>query len=312
MKFGRAEHSDTLIQWILAGVFACLYFGLRTSCHTFDSIEYVDLARRLPFAAQFHPHHLLYHQILFGLAQIERFFGWSSIESIWIYILPSALFGGLCAGAVYRIGLRTGSRTISALAAIGSGVSYSLVSMSTDVEKYPVSLFFILMSLHFLIPKKDQETAPLSRMIKAGACLAAATLIHQTACLLLPILMILPWSDSANFRKRFARTGLFAGTFGVFTGGIYAGVGWYLGFRTIPNLLNWMMSYARTGSWGHGLSQPVSTWLNGNFAAMAGFADSWHLNILFLDSHRLHRLAAGLYCAVWLWVLIRFLVVREH
>lgn len=305
------QSSDTLIQWMLTCGFACLYIALRTSCHTFDSIEYVNLARNLPFAAQFHPHHLLYHQILFAVAGIERYLGWSGIGSIWIYILPSALFGGLCAGAVYRIGRRTGSKAAATIAAIGSGVSFSLVSMSTDVEKYPIALFFILTSLNFLIPGKDHETGLPERMVAAGASLAVATLMHQTTCLLLPLFMILCWSSSDVVRKRLVHLGWFAGTYGVLTGGVYFGVGWFLGFRTIPNLLNWMMRYAHSGSWGHGLSQPVRTWLEGHFAAMAGFRETWHSPAGLIDAHRFHRLAAFLYCAAWLWILLRLISVRE-
>lgn len=296
MKTNRTEQPDSLIRWILSGLFACFYFELRTSCHTFDSIEYVSLARNLPFAAQFHPHHLGYHLILFAIAKIESLFGYHGLNTLWLYILPSCLFGGVAVGAVYRLcrlltaevnpissasnsiddgsgghgGYHGGlsSKTLSLIAAIGTGVSFSMISMSTDIEKYPIAVFFIFQSLISIV--KNRHLKSPSRLIRPAIWLTIAVLMHQTAVLTAPLMALFLCKSAKAGRFRYHDALIFMFSCFILAGFSYGGVAFYLGHRTPASIWQWVTSYVQNGSWGHGLSDPVCHWITGNMSALIG------------------------------------------
>ena len=314
----QQTESKKIQLFIEAGIYALIvfffmimYLLLRTSCNTFDSIQYIQLARTKPWISQFHPHHLLYHQILFFIAQIEKIFGLRGIESIWIYVIPSALFGGLTCGVIWDICRIFTGRIASALASIGTGFTYSLVFMSTDVEKYPIAVFFMLKSIFVVLRFQNARTT--TQVMKSALFLTAATVMHQTVILAAPVMLILFFLYPKPNNKPWKTILTFSISLIICVGLAYSIVAYIQGIKSLSNFGSWVTNYAQSGSWGHGFSDPVYHWIIGNLGALIGtdifFSKIGWAQILSEKSGFIFVLV---YISAWIWVFISLINKPNH
>lgn len=265
-KHPLMSSGDRLTACALSLLFFTLYYGFHTSCHTFDSLVYVSNAQIPDWTVQFHPHHLLYHQILFLMNKIIHWLNLDTTSLLKFLTLPSALFGGLSVGIIYVILRRFCSQSYALLGAAASGSTYSMISMATDIEKYPIALFFLLNALRVML-KSDNSPSHTITSMTAGVFIALATVIHQASMMfiLLPVIVIAGSRDT--LRKRYLNIAVLlviAGTLVVSAYGIVAGLNNVSG---VSGLMNWSTSYVQSQRWGFGFSESPKNWIAGNLGA---------------------------------------------
>jgi len=293
---------DGIISWSLVFGFSLFYFLLRTRCHTYDSLVYVGNALQLPWHNQFHPHHLLYHQLVFGIKQIRSLLHFPGTDVFWPFVIPSALFGGLTTQMVWSIARQYSGRVIAVITAIGTGMSFSLVFMSTNVEKYSIAAYCLLRAFNILInrdPGNPRTPVILALWNWAAVC------IHQ-ACLLFGLVPVIYWLILGIRHKRTLRcAGIYCLILATLSAGAYFIV-MCIFFQGISyEMLEWPTRYIHDGSWGYGFTDMPYNWVLGHLSMFTGD----NLSRLIqkhqpLEPAILEIIFAGLYAVSWIVALI--------
>jgi len=293
--------TDFIIEILISIVFFAIYIIFQSSVHTFDSIEYVVFAQKFPWIEQFHPHHLFYHQILYFTGKIKSFVYQGDYPFTW-FVMPASLFGGLTVGAVWGFARLFSSRFMASLAALGTGCSYSMIFMSTEIEKYPIAIFFIVKTAHYLF--KNQSDPKQQTAILTSVLLTAAVCIHQ-ASLLFGVIPVIVFLFQSGFSRRTMKLiMLYAGILGSLICGMYIVVRVIVQKRLWDGLLSWPTLYIQSGSWGHGLTHSKLEWVFGHLGALFGLDLFLSVNAQgSLEHYQAELIFVGLYAAAWVVII---------
>lgn len=294
--------------------------------HTFDSLEYVAMAQRQGWQHQFHPHHLLYHQILYGIAQLKTLSFQTGSDPFFWYVFPAALFGGCAVGAVWGLSRLFFNRFLSLLAALGMGFSYSMIFMATDIEKYPIAVFFLIKTCHLLFRSHGTKSNDINHgqlnfkvMMGVGILHAMAVWIHQASLLfgMIPVVAYfllmgtLPGLKPGFTECRHAvkPVMMYIVVLGILVMGVYLAAGTIVQNGFSGDILTWSTQYIHEGSWGHGLSDCTGEWVLGSVGSRIGLdlysaitdGRSWRTEIPEV-------LFCGGYALAWISIIFGFLI----
>lgn len=233
----------------LAALALALYLATRSQVHTFDALSYIrDVDQRAGFF--FHPHHLLYSPSGWLFWRMWRALGYAGDAELPLEALNSVA-GAVCGAGMYGIVLRLTQRWQAALVAAGLLVfNYGFWYFSVEVEVYLLALLWLLPTLALLIALLRRPDPRYS--VALGVTVGMAALYHQSNGLLAPIVVAAAALSDADRRDRI-RALL---TVGAISGGVVAlgyglaGFG-YQGYRSLGQLVDWMLFFLRTGWWGH-------------------------------------------------------------
>lgn len=167
-----------------------LYWLTRTHLNTFDAVAY---ANQIGLAAQtgklrplFHPHHLLFNALGYGLWQAAKALGYSGGPLIVMQSLNAAL--GAVGLAVYYAVLRRlspGVTLLSLLLCLGLAGSFGYWICATDGRVNMPSV--VLLMAAFLALVRLRECPNAGRAATAGMLAGGAVLFHQSAGLFAPV-----------------------------------------------------------------------------------------------------------------------------
>ncbi len=230
--------------WLAGPVFLLIYAATLTRIHTWDAMAYAARAAGNPLVSErflstsfWHPHHLLYMALAAPWSRALTALGLHGPGGMIPLQLLSALFGaGVVAMTAVIVRRTSGSDTRAWTAALGAGISNALWRYSTAVEVMTASLFFLLLGAYLLLDRRRAL-----RSLGAGACLAAAILIHQIAVLFAAgfLLGLLPrWVRERGGRRAWWMA---AAAAAALAAGVYLVVGRLaLGITTPAGFADWM------------------------------------------------------------------------
>lgn len=219
-----------------------IFFLFRSSLYTSDSIFYASHAYKED--QWFHPHHLVYPMIL---RVLTGFLLKASLVSNLVDAIQGFLSAvtALSAVLIYHLSFRmTASRFWAFLSALLFFSSRTVMQFASEMECYPLSVFSLLMAVHFAVQPK------LSRGPALGAVLflALAFLTHQMTVLsAFAIALFLFWETWERSLKRVFFFFL-AVCLVVLLG--YVAAFAVLNLDSIEKISKWITSYTHLGTWG--------------------------------------------------------------
>ncbi|MBV9849309.1 MAG: glycosyltransferase family 39 protein [Armatimonadetes bacterium] len=257
-----ALHSDALAATALFVVCVALYWATRTHYNTFDAVSYANQIGRVYEATHdphwlFHPHHLLFNVVNYGLWRAARALGYGGGPLIVMQRLNAVL--GAAGIAIFYLSLRRlmhRSHGLPALLAAGLALSFGYWVCATDGRVNMPSLACLLLAFWLLC--RTLEEGRVGRAAAAGALAGLGVLFHESAGLFVlvglaavmladvsPLLLPIP-ARRLRTRMLLAYGGAWAATVGL----PYLLVGALaLHLRSPAEFRHWMTSYAELGWW---------------------------------------------------------------
>jgi len=232
--------------------FVWLYTQTRTVIHTFDALSYTQDVENKPLLELYHPHHLLYGVVGYGVVDMAESIGYEGRADQPIQAL-NALAGALGVVLLWGFGAAYSGKVWHTLPmALLMGLSYAYWFYASEVEVYTVAAVFIVACLWVLV--RLEQTPTWQWAVALGLAHAGAVMFHQTnALFLIPVslfIIMLPYEIPLKGRVLV----IYGATLAVAVGVPYLGVGWQSGFRDVDGYYNWLTDYAQQGTWGSNLS----------------------------------------------------------
>ena len=230
-----------------------LYWLTRTHLNTFDAVAY---ANQIGLAAQtgkwrplFHPHHLLFNALGYGLWQIVRAIGYNDGPLIVTQSLNAAL-GAIGLALYYALlkRLSPGAGLLPTLLCLGLAGSFGYWICATDGRVNMPSAVLLLAA--FLALLRLREQPGMGRAAFAGMLAGAAVLFHQSAGLFVLVgvaAMLLFASDPC---RRLHLLSAYSAAWGITVAAPYALVAVFaLHLRSLADFRHWANSYSEVGWW---------------------------------------------------------------
>ena len=309
-----------------------VYLLTQTRANTFDAVSYANqIAHLYPRTHNlrwlFHPHHLLFNALGWGLWRAARGLGYVGgslpVLQTWNGVL------GAAGVSVFYLTLRQSvqrCRTLPLLAALGLAGSFGYWICATDGRVNMPSLFFLLCAFWALT--RTIALPSLLRSIGAGVLAGAAVLMHESAGLFLGVVLTGVWLAEANpllsaaegRRAAWQRTAACAAAWGITVAVPYLIVGiWALGLHSVSSFRAWSNEYAELGWWWdfrvfHNLRLDLYALRHAAFVEPPGKAGTFHLTAhipLALKGLYFASLLGWL-AAVYAWAAALPLLWRSH
>ena len=174
---------NKILQSFIVFIFFFIVFCFTISSNfsvSHDSIAYInaiDIGINL-----FHPHHLLYHIFNFKVLQIARLID-NSFDSAKVVSMVNCFFGALSLVVIFnlfktRFKIKRNCIIITGICLIA--FSYGFWFYSDCIEVYIIPIFFMLLSLYFILDEEETKNIFLSAIFTS-----LAILFHQSHILLL-------------------------------------------------------------------------------------------------------------------------------
>ena len=255
-------HSDAVAATLLFMVSCTLYWVTRTYYNTFDAVSYANQIGRVYEATRdrhwlFHPHHLLFNILNYGLWRLARVFGYVGGPLVVMESVNATL--GALGVAVFYLTLRRliqRSHGLPILVASGLALSFGYWVCATDGRVNMPSMTCLLLAFWMLCRMLD-EGSP-RRAAAVGALAGLAVLFHESTGLFVlvglagviladinPLLLPQP-ARRLRVQMLLAYGGAWAATVGL----PYLLVGTLgLHLRSLADFRHWISSYAELGWW---------------------------------------------------------------
>lgn len=237
----RSDRLMPLLSLLLIGLICLLTFPQNLT-EGEDAVYYVDrVAGGVP---QWHPNHLLYEPLMFGLTRLAQGL-WPGAEALAVMQLASlsALLWTLA--LVWKIARVAGGGLWGATASVWLLVGcFAVWLYGMYPDTYILPLPFVLASF-LALWQAGWEAGGARAAALAGFLAAVATLLHQSHVFLaVPALIVLLAA------RRWRLAALWLLVFGLVVGALYLWAGWgILGHRSLPDLVAWGKGYAADGLW---------------------------------------------------------------
>ncbi|MCA0351957.1 MAG: DUF2723 domain-containing protein [Chloroflexi bacterium] len=283
-----------------------LYSLTLTQIHTFDAYSYATAVQAKPWRESFHPHHLLYGplgEIVYWLSQGLGYRGMAFGPLQMLNVLAGASGVIIWWRLLQRL---TNQPWLATSGSVLVGGAYAWWYYAVEVEVYTLAGLFLIIATGLLI-RLAEAPKTLSNWRWLGLAHSAAILFHQTNVLwLVPVLAVwlsAAWGTTAWQQRwqaflQYAMVGLLV------VGGSYAIVMFGLsGFRTWPQVQQWLFEYANTGLWGttnantfanllNGWQHTIHGWLGGAVLLASLGLIAWRWRLMWRQSRMLVVLAA--------------------
>ncbi len=252
--------------------FLCLvlvYVAFLTRTYYWDGILFslnieAVAQRKLPWAALFHPNHLLYSALGYVLYLACMACG-VGLRAITVLQVLNVILGALAALVIFAVASRIiGSKIIAWFCCVLFAIGATWWKFSTDADVYILDVLLLLLAVLFAT-----DSPP--RVIPAAACHVLAMLFHELAVfayfpLLTAILLYAQWTRAK--RLKFC-TGYVALT------GVCVLSGYLLAYastdhRVYPTLLSWASSYASDSTFTTSWKQLAGPYLSSYIKLFAG------------------------------------------
>ena len=247
--------SDAFAASALFVLAAALYWATRTHYNTFDAVSYANQIGRVYGATHdrhwlFHPHHLLFNVVNYGLWRAARALGYTGGPLVVMQRLNAVL--GALGIAVFYLTLRRlmhRSHGLPILLAVGMAASFGYWVCATDGRVNMPSLACLLLA--FWQTCRVLEEATVGRAAAAGALAGLAVLFHESAGLFVLVgLAGVLLADARPPRQRLVLAFTYLGTWAATVGLPYLLVGTLgLHLHSLADFRRWMSEYAELGWW---------------------------------------------------------------
>ncbi len=272
----RPLHWNILIFLVLLAVYLLTFVRI----HSYDAIPFVMMVEKGDVPALFHPHHILYHYLVYLVYHVLGAMGYAG-GAMPVHQGISALFGALGIVVFFNLVKRlTADRFAASISSALLAFSYGYWAYSVEAEVYIPCLFFVLLALSYLY--RFLERPRLRYVLIIAALNGAAVWFHISAGLLWPsVVFVLFSSRQLPLRKRLRFSVLYSVLLLLLAAAPYAVVACAHVGTSRESILGWLTYNASIGSWG--------TWSRGGtlFLAMAGFGQT------FFGDYLLGLLRAG-------------------
>lgn len=241
--------------WLLFFGTLTVYLLTRTHLNTFDAVAYanqIGLAHETgKLRPLFHPHHLLFNALGFGLWRLARFAGFTGGPLIVNQTL-NAVLGAWGVGLFYSIVRRlqpagAGPLWAALWAALGLGGSFGWWICATDGRVNLPSSVLMLAAFSVLARLRDRPTPRQAALV--GALAGLAVLFHESAGLFMLVGVAGIWA-AASGRTRAVLLAAYGAAWGgvvVLAYGLVGALALHL--HSLLGFKHWMNAYAERGWW---------------------------------------------------------------
>ncbi len=238
---------ETKDSWALGAALALFYLSFHSYFYNFDGVACAVAVELGNFKDLVHGNHLAYGVVGWAFFQVWRLLGYRGPALLCLQTLDTLLHAA-AAGVFHSTLRRAGvNRATSAICAVGLAVSYAFWFWSLDAQVYPLSTFFMALTLR-------EALAARPRPARLGAYQGLAILGHVANVLFAPAAVYALWAGERTTRPR--RLAAWAATASVIVVCVYAWAGYFC---------------VRPAS-----ADEVRVWLLGSAALTSGKTFAWH------------------------------------
>ena len=290
-----------------------VYGATRTAANTFDAVSYANqIAHLYPRSGDprwlFHPHHLLFNALGYGLWRAAQVFGYSG-GSLVVLQSQNAVLGALGV-SVYYLTLRRllqRSHGLPLLTALGLAGSFGWWICASDGRVNMPSVFLLLAAFSVLTRLMATPRLPLAAL--TGGLAGGAVLFHESTGLFVVVGLAGVLLASADRATRLKLTAAYLGVWGLTAALPYLVVGVFvLHLHSLAAFHAWSSAYTELGWW---WDFHIFRNLTLDFYALrhAGFVEPGSRASTFTLGGHLPLFALGLYClSVLGWLAAAFAV----
>jgi hypothetical protein len=261
---------------VLAILALFIYLGTLSRQYQSDGVQFALVVENENPQELIEANHLLYPMVGMWFYQVWRFVGWQGGALIPLQVF-SAIGGALSVGLVYGICSRiTNSRPISALIALGFGISHGTWIYSTDSEVVTFSLIGPLLVLFILIKSSVSHDRFHSMVVAVtlGLLCSLSIISYQTNILLIPVIVVgFLLERASEWRSRLNATMLFLVVTASVTASIFLLFAYIEFGRTdFESFSRWVFHISQVSLWGNPSIGSLVTGGYGFLKSVAGFS----------------------------------------
>ena len=253
----QLKTSSLRARYALPIITLLLYLPFLTRTYYWDGVLFslnIESVRRgeLPFSILFHPNHLLYTALGYGMYSALSACG-LHVRAITVLQVFNVLVSAAAGFALYSLARRiTRSSLLALLCWLLFTFGATWWKFSTDADSYVLSVLLIILAVSF-------ATADPPRIVLAALCHTLAMLFHELAIFVYaPIAIAILLSSRLSFIKRIRTLLLYGISTGAIVTAAYVAGYAQADHTAYPTLLKWITSYASDSSFTHSARQLVT------------------------------------------------------
>ena len=244
-----------------------MYLVLPTKNYYWDGIGLSYNVEHAESRPLLHQNHLLYGPLAHIAWQANRAL-FPRVRALDLLQVINALFGAATVAAFYRALLDIfDSSYLAACLSLALAFSATWWKFSTDVDSYIPSIFFLVLGLLLVSPRRN------TKPIIVGCVHACGMLLHQLAALFAPVLILALWQQKANqtLLRKVAAIAQYAITASVIAVAMYsAAFVAHFGTFHLPSLLRWVTSHSQDVSFSFAIGENLVTSVVGHLKLVLG------------------------------------------
>lgn len=225
-------------------VILVIYLSFLSTHYDPNGITEVMAVESRDASGLFLPRRILYRPVGYTFWQLLRLGGYEGGSLLPLQVL-TAMFGALGIGTFFLV-LRRLIRedSISLLITGGYALSYGYWVYSEDVYYIIIATFFVLLAFYLLVSMPERRYCS-KRLLLLALSSALAVCFWQTNIFFAPVIVLGLVGGSWRIRDKLKGAFCYLLSLGVILGGLYLGVGYFVGgCRSGEDFTSWMTTYS--------------------------------------------------------------------